>query len=1144
MLKFSKMLRTVAIFLSLVAALPSFSQSTRGAITGQVQDTSGAVVSGADVTLSSPSQGTKVTTRTNGAGVYRFDSLVVGEYIVSATAPNFGKIDSPASVTVGALVGRDFQLKPAGATGAVEVTTTRPDIQTEEAVRVQVIPAESLAELPIPGQNSLNLILTSPGVVRANNGTGGSGPGDSGIGSVNGARPRSNNFLLDGINNNDISVTGPQFVLANNDALQEVSFQTSNFTAEYGRAGGAVVSQVTKSGTNTIHGTLAETYRSELFLASTQTQRNAYFPALTAYQAALQANPATTLRAPILVPKFKENIPAFTIGGPVYIPKLYDGRDKTFFFSEGLWDRYSSGGSQASFTVPTVGGVATLQTLASTCPNVAAYLVSLGPARGANGVGTTLVPIDVQSNLASTTCNGNARTGQTVETGTFTRAAPEISLEHNYLIKLDHIASQKQNMMFRYIYDTISDTIGGNIGINSQFDVPSSQKYRSGNFNHTYSFSSSIVNEFRFGFSRAILDFSAAPGTLGSIQPAIGFATTQLSSLQLSATFPQGRTSNTFQYEDTVTVVRGRHAFKLGTQLLRQLATQQAPYNSRGTVTYGSNSVNGVVTNPIQPLANFIDNFAGGTGAAAVILFGSGRYHPNLFTMSFYAQDTYKATPTLTLTYGLRYENFGQPANIFKLPSFVGLGATDYANTDRVKQANKNFGPSVGFAYSPTLFNRPGAFVLRGGYQLTYDTFFNNLLSNMAAGAPNTQSSAPITLVSNAATPRGLSNFSSVLPGLTAVPVSPYTSLTSQFKQGIRNPYYNHFSLGVQTQISGGVVLDVAYVGTLGRQLFFTNNENPQVPDATFSTYATQTVPLYGLQNTRQVATRGLVQPRESGLTSNYNSLQIQVRRRQLHTFAGTLNLSSSYTWSKNLDVLSEVFALLGSGSLPSKPISQYGPAIGFDYGPSDNDRKHVSVTTMVMDFRGVHNSFLNQVVGGWTAAPILQVTSGQAYNLFNGTDRDLDGTTSNDRPNIGNVHAPINTRAVITSTSNCASGYYDPNLRTSASVLISQACVAPGNQHFVQAPVYQPFSPTIASRNQQYTSRYLDLDLNILKKFSITEQIHAEVRGEFFNVTNNQNFDTPNAPALVSSAGNTFQNYGLVSGGNRSFRVGGKILF
>jgi hypothetical protein len=1099
-----------------IGNIPAIAQSSRGAVTGTVQDAAGAVLPDADVTLLSPSTGVSSTLKTNKAGIYRFEAVLVGDYIVSASAPGFAKQQTPATVTVGALVGRDFALTISNVDTTVEVSTAAAELQTEDAVRSSVIPAAALAELPIVGQNSLNLILTAPGVVRSNQ----AGSLDSGIGAVNGARARSNNFLLDGLQNNDISVAGPQFVVTNNDELQEVSFQTSNFTAEYGRAGGAVVNQITKSGTNAIHGTVATVYRSEIFNASTNTQR-------------INFNNGSTKD---LKNKFKENIPAFTIGGPVVIPHLYNGHDKTFFFGAGQWDRESLNSSTVFAAIPTALGVATLQPLAAACPNVATFLALLGSSRGSSGTGSALVPISLPAPVASTSCSGGARTGQQVEVGQLVRNNPEIILDNNHLIRVDHVVSQKQNMMFRWLYDDTHDNLGGNVGINSQYDVPSTDRTMGANFNHTYSIRNNLVNEFRFGFVRANITFFLPSQTsLGATTP--DTTITGLSNLTLSSTFPQGRVSNNFQYQDTATLIKGKHAIRGGVEILRQLAVQIAPFNSRGQISYNTSASNAFTGGAISPLANFIDNY-GGTNGGPSISFGSGKYRPNLFTWTLFGQDTYKVSPNLTVTYGLRYENFGQPANGFKYPAFVGFGTTDVSSTAKVNPDNNNFGPSLGFSYSPHWSDHGignGSTVLRGGYQVTYDTFFNNLLSNMAAGSPNALSNTPIVSSSTAATPRGAGNISAILPTLVPVPINPYTNQASNFRQGIRNPYYHHISAGVQHQFQGNIVLDVAYVGSLGRQLFYTNLLNPAVPNPTFTGTGTQTTP-YGNQILRLFPNRGSIQIRDSGLTSNYHSLQVQVRRRAINTLAGKLSFSSSYTWSKNLDVLTEVFGTNSSPQDPSHSAAFGIPLKNYDYGPSDNDRRHVSSTIVQLQVRGPQNRILNEFLGGWSVAPILTVQSGTPYTVINGFDRNLDGSTTFSRPNIGNIKAPVNTRAQAVAATVCATGLQNP---------ANNACVTANDVHFIQVTSYSPTSPLIEARNANYTTRFLDLDANVLKTFKITERVGFELRGEFFNITNNQNFDTPSQNRNVSSNnGINFLNTSILNGGSRTMRVGGKIKF
>ena len=1134
--RLTRLLQFCSVLVCLLAtlSLSGYAQSTRGTVTGNVADRSGGMIANASVTLASPSTGVTMNTTTNTSGIYRFEAVMVGDYMVSAAAPGFATVSAPATVTVGAVVGRDFVLS-VGAVGAtVEVTSeSAVDLQTEDAVRSEVIPSAALADLPISGQNSLNLILLAPGAIRSNMG----GSLDSGIGAVNGGRARSNNFLIDGLQNNDISVAGPQFVITNNDELQEVSFQTSNFTAEYGRAGGAVVNQVTKSGTNGIHGTLVEVYKSQLFNASNNSQRITYNNALVAYNAAVLANPTTAGSPPILKPKFKENIPAFTIGGPIFIPHLYDGRDKMFFFGAGQWDRAPSN-AQATFTVPSAAGYATLQGLAAACPNIASYLTLVGSARGAgNGAaGSSLVSIALPAAVASTSCSGSARTGQNVEVGLFTRTAAETYKDDNYLARYDYVVSQKQNLMLRFLYDNAIDNFGGVMGVDPRFDVPFQNKTYSLNLNHVFAIRSNLVNELRLGASRANIGFfSPTPGL--ALMPDLGIP--GVSNLALSSTFPQGRISNNYQLQESVSYTRGRHTIRGGIDFLRQIATQTAPFNGRGIVTYATSASNAFTGGAISGMANFIDNYAGTNGAAS-ILFGSGAYHPSLFTKSGYLQDTFQANPQLTVTVGLRYENFGQPANGFKYPAFVGYGDTDITSTQKIPVDNNNFGPSVGFAYSPRFMGNGSSMVIRGGYQVTYDTLYNNLLSNIAGATPNALGNVPVPSTSTATTPRGLQNLAAVLPSLVPTAITPFTSASSILKKDIRNPYYHHFSLGIQQQMPANIIFDLAYVGSLGRQLYFTNPLNPALPNSTFTGTATESTALYGTQTLRLHANRGLVQTRDSGATSNYHSLQVQFRRRPLSTFAGQLYFAGSYTWSKYMDEMSETFGTNSSAQNPSRSPA-FGVNLKNDYGLSDDDRTHVFSFSGQLAVKSPKNIFLNEILGGWSVAPLLFIESGTPYTVINGFDRDLDGSTLGDRPDTGNPRAPVTTRAQVVATSVCGSGLSNPSLVTSTN----NGCVTANDVRFVQVTTYSPVSANLQGRNTFRTTRYLDLDTNVLKTFKITEHVGFELRGEIFNITNNQNFDTPSANRNVSSAnGVNFLNTFILNGGNRSMRVGGKLKF
>ena len=1116
-----------SVLLVIIAlGLTAVSQTSRGTISGTVADPGGAVLPNASITITEKSTGVTRETKTNSAGLYRFDAVMLGDYTVRAKATGFADVEAAVSVSANQVSERDFQLKVSGSTESVSVEAAAAQLQTEEPLRGGNIEAQSLVDLPIVGQNSLNLMLTLPGVVKSKL----SGSLDSGIGSINGSRARSNNFLIDGTDNNDISVAGPAYTITNNDAIQELAIQTDNFSSEFGRSNGAIVNQITKSGTNALHGTVAEVYHSELFDASNRTQRNAFFASQAAGQTA-------TLKS-----KFKENIPAFTFGGPVYIPHIYDGRGKTFFFAAGQWDRFSSGGAQQTFILPTDAGVASLQPLAATCPNVALYLGIIGAERGSATSGASNIPISLPAQVASSSCGGGARAGQTVQVGQFVRTVPSLFLDNNHLIRIDHIASEKQTLTFRWLYDNQLQT-AQNIGLIPAFDSNFQGRTMNAAFNDTYVISNTWTNEFRFSYERFNFFFPLADSTgIGSTLPefniggaALGASTGIVSNLGVSSTFPQGRVANSFQYQDAMSKIVGRHSFRFGGAILRQLASQVAPFNGRGQLEFSPSTNNAFTGGAVSALANFIDNFSGPEGGVATILFGSGKYRPDLFTWSLFFQDSWKATQNLTLNAGLRYEDFGQPANIFKFPAFTGFGNSNVNDGQRVNQDNTNFGPSLGFAYSPKWdggllgkLSGNGKSVLRGGYQLSYDTFYNNLLSNIAGASPNALSNLTITAVSTATTPRGVSGVSSIIPTLTPQPITPLTSINSVFNQNIRNPYTNRFSLGVQRETYGQMLIDVSYVGALSRQLFYTDPLNPFLPNATFTGTGARLFP-----------NRGPIQIRNSGANANYNGLQLSVRKPVVNTFLGEIGFTSNYTWSRNMDILTETF---GTNSSPQNPSRS--PLLAninsLDYGPSDNDRRHVWVSTMQWNIRGPKQSFLSQIFDGWSVAPIITLQSGTPYTPIDGLDRDFEGSAISDRPDVGNPDAPVNTRAIPVSLATCSSGLQNPD---------TGSCTTASAVHWVAVAGYNPPSALTARRNSVYTTGLVNVDADILKTFRLSERWKFEYRAEIFNLTNTENFNTPVAGKInvFSTAPGQFDNFSLLSGtntGNRTVRMGLKVIF
>ncbi len=1110
----------------------SYAQTSRGTVLGVVTDQQGGVVAGATVELTRTETNSTRSEVTNEVGIFRFDAVDLGNYDLTVKMTGFSTfVVKQIKVSANQTAAVDPVLAVATENVTVTVKGEAAEVQLNEEKRGTNITERSLAQLPISGQDSTNLILLLPGVTTNQTGVGG------GVGSVNGARARSNNYMIDGVENNDISVAGPGLILTNNDALQEVAIQTSNFSAEFGRAGGAVINQIIKSGTNNPAGTLAWVYRSQRLNASTRTQRLAYVPG--------SGNP--------LKPVFKENIPAFTFGSPVVIPHIYNGKDKTFIFVAGQWDRYSDGGTQASYRVPTEAGYQVLKPLATTCANVASYLGFLGSLRGNPANSASAYSIALPASLASTSCSGGARTGQTVETAIATLFAPTVYLNNNHQIRFDHQISNKQYFMVRWLYNRTTNS-PDSIGFTPDFSTLYSEKSFGVAVNHTYMISNHTTNEVRFNFQRVNLGYPLAnPESVGNTLPQISL--TGLSSIGVSSTYPQGRVSNSYQYQDTATTIRGTHSIRFGGDILRQLARQQAPFNYRGTASYFSTSSSTLVPGGVTSMANWIDDYAGTSSGPVSITFGSGIYYPNLFRWTLFAQDGWKVTQHLTLNYGIRYENFGQPANSFKYPAYTGNTPGAITTSTKVNPDNNNFGPSFGFAWNPDpksgwlankllakLFGK-GKLVVRGGYQLTYDTWYNNLLSNMAAGSPNALANVPVPSSSTAATPRGLSNLSAVLPSLVPTAVDDLSSASSQFDANIRNPYTQRWSLGIQREILGKTVLDIAYVGSVTRKQFRTVAMNPYLPNAALNGFGS-----------RIVSTIGARQIRASFVNGNYNSMQLGIRRRFSNTPVGGLSFDSNYTWSRNMDTGTETFATNGSpqnASISPILVERMGLSGNIDYGPSDNDRRHMWSTSLMWDIRGPKSGILGQILGGWSTASTLTFRSGVPYTVLNGFDRMYEGGADATalRPDVGNPNAPVDTRAVTVpvgaaSASACPSGLRDLNVTASASN--GYGCTTSDQVRWIAVTSYSVPGANTAGRNSVYTSGYSSVNLNALKTFRFTEKVRLEYRAEIFNLLNHENFDSPGSvtKTVNGTGAGLFLNFTQISGGSRTMRMGLKLLF
>lgn len=1098
-MKLSRPFLALAFLSSLfvLAASVTCPQTSRGTLTGTVTDSSGAVIAKASVSIKQV--GTNVTrqTVTNDAGIYRFDAVDLGTYSLSVQATGFHTKDT-TGVQIEAAHTTDInvtlEVGAASETVTVEASAFEVQLQTSEQVRGANFSDRTVENLPIAGLDSLTITQLLPGVVTANRGPGNNINEDGTFAfSVNGQRPRGNNFMIDGVENNDISIAGPAYTITNPDAVEEVNVQTSNFSAEFGRAGGAVINQITKSGTNDLHGTATYVYTGSAFQALSNVQKAAGFTS---------------------APRQVNNIPDFTIGGPVVIPHVYNGHDKTFFFAAAQWNRLFGEVSGANLRIPTDSGVATLQALAAQCPNAALYLKALGSLRGDPNNSPASISLVVPS--ATGTCDNSTRAGLALATGLFVRRQSFSSLDNNHQIRIDHRVSARQTMSFRWLYD--SSVTGPTLHNLPGFDNNFTGLTLSGSFADTYVINSRWTNEFRFNYGRIGFNFPlAAPDAFHATSPA--YTISGVTGFGGATNIPQFRFANNWQYQDAMSYVRGTHTFRFGIDYLRQLARQHPPFNERGSLLYFK-------SNGVQAFANFLDDF-GGSGGSLNRQFGSPIYHPNLFRQSYFFQDSWKTTQNLTLNLGLRYENFGMPVNTFAVAAFTNYDPVNFAAPHKVPGDNNNFAPTVGFAWNPKSQNLIDHMmggkhmVWRGGFQVSYDTWFNNLLSNIAGSSPNTLGGI-IPSVTSASTPRGVTNFSTQFAGIQATPPTAQSPQSNLFLLPFRNPYTDRWSLGFEREMPYGLIWDSSYVGSVSHKLFRSIDMNPIVDPATAARFMPQVGP-------RTV--------RATSANSNYESLQLELKRPFRATPVGNFQFDGSYTYGHYLDEVSDVF---GFDSNPSsfQSVSQVaGGSRHLDYANSDFDRRHVGSLGVVWGLRGPTRGVAGSLVGGWQLSAVATWQTGIPFTVANGTDRNGDGQTTVDRPDIGNPSAPLNTRAILQSS--CATGYANPDLPGSP-------CVSPTSVHFIEG-VGLPNANTVG-RNALTLPGLDNIDFAAAKVFRFTERMNLEFRADLFNALNTLNlgYTTPgfgNGQAVTDPAG-TFLNQALTQDNPRSMRVMARLSF
>ena len=1064
--------RFLAAFLAFTGV--ACAQTSRGTVTGTVLDSSGAVIAQAHATLTSEQTGVRLTTDSNDTGIYRFDAVDLGIYDLTVERAGFKTVlvsrigvDANRTTTV------DARLEVGAAETRIEVKGEWSELLIKDSpLRGGNFGTREARDLPLISLNPLSLARILPGATEASGSTiwgggytNGGGASASAISnfngagfSINGQRPRGNNYLLDGTENNEIYLSGEEQVFVIADAVEEVSVQTGNFGAEFGRAGGGVFNVVTRSGTNDLHGTLLWRYQSQRFDSVSNLEK-------------LNGIPQSV---------FSRNVFGFTAGGPVR-------KSKTFFFAAFQQDDQHTTVNHP-IIIPTADTVTRLRSLFPGNPRLNLYLSTLGNLRGSGAPFNLALGIDPQ-------------TGVDRGSAAFATAAyvlPGINSGPQWLARIDHYQSERHRLSWRYTYDSRHDfPQAAPFHGFAQEDAFSHHNFL---FADSYTLGPSYTNEFRFSYTRPNVSLNTIwPGSLpvASTLPQIVIQSISSPGFAGGNEFHD---ANNLLFQETQTKLSGRHALRYGVEFLQQFVTAQSAA-TKGSIGY-TNSPG------YSAFANFLDDFSG-PSASITIVFGAPIFRPDQLHQAYFFQDNWKPTPSVALTMGLRYENFGQYANALAYPAFAGFEPNQFLVRHEVRPENKDFGPAFGLAWSPhgRVFGE-GKTVLRGGYQLSYDY----LPTQMALLGPASSDPNAITNVITAPNSgRGFANWLERLPTSAGAPSLMDAQMV--LDGNLRNPYTERWSFGVQRQLAGAMALEVSYVGAESHRLTDRADWNPRLPAGTLRIH-----PDYGQ-----------VWVKTSEGNSSYHALQARLDRR----FSRGFQISASYTWSKMIDSTSDGVASVNATepsntNLTSVPV-MYG-GMKLDRAVSEFDRPQRLAIAYLWALPGPHKHWPRYILGDWQLAGITIFQSGTPFTVGNGFDRN-NYADRQDRPDIGNPKAPLNARAIVFPA--CPTGYRNPD---------TSACVTPSDVHWVEGIGF-PNGSTVG-RNTLRTGGTNNFDLNLTKSIPFGETRRLELRWEALNAFNHPQYVNAPLRSVFNTVPGQFLNRDLTNSRIRRMWVQVKLAF
>jgi hypothetical protein len=1055
-----------------------FASGPTGAITGTVTDPSGAVVRKARITVLNEATNATRDAETNDDGDYTVALLPPGRYRVTTEMSGFRRsVFNDVPVDVDQTVRVDFTLEVGAATEEIKVKDTPPAIQTDTSTLGQVVNNRLVQELPLNERNFLNFALLVPGSQLPAEGSQNSTQG--GALSVNGAREQSNNFLLDGVDNNDPYIN--QYVaLPSVDAIQEFKVQSSDYSAEYGRASGAQINVVLKSGTNAFHGALFEYFRNR----SLDAKNYFDFPDCTATSVPGECGG---------IPALQRNQFGGTLGGPIV-------KNKTFFFIsyEGLRLRQA-------------------QTREATVPSYTQCATALGISQGFGGPSSPVPICQPAPNQFPSTLYPAANIGTTIF-----RAAPVIRRSDNlYSAKLDQHFSATDTVSAHY--SLIDQNIFNPFDpVNAFTALPG---YGSFALNHgqnaglewTRVVHSRLLNEFRLGFIRmraTVLqqnhgtDFNAALGFPDVLTNPVDLGYPDISlngfdGIGEPVNYPQNRHDTTLQLADNVAWTVGRNQFKMGVDVHHLRIDNYLDFLARGEWLF----LGCVLTQsptctpppgfdlPTLSLAELWSDIPDAAIGVTGNTFNSLRSHG----VSTYVQDDIHVVPRFLLNVGLRYEYNSPPVeakNHFSVPDLSSNSATCspvpdcrfiQAGTNGIPRATysptrTNFGPRIGIAWRPLESER---WVVRSAYGIFYDSPIANI--NIFPRINPPYYDLALHQQNPATCPGFVCTVQDIL--LQASGLVQDNMISPKF----RNGYMQQWNADLQYEVLPNWMVDAAYVGSKGTHLNDVLDLNQQDP-------ATGVFPYPQFASILFVG---------SNANSSYNSLQLRSEKRTSHG----LSLLLAYTYSKSFDDISSVFAgSVGSG------LPQNSRDLGADRGPSDFNAVHRFSGSFVYDLP-LHRVWANgpgwsgRLLGNWQAGGIVTAQTGSPFTVVlpGGSTSAAAAFGNPARPDlVGNPFQP----GPVVANPGCP---YTPPTQVRVAQTWFNACAFATPS---LGPTGLPLFGT-EGRNVLTGPGYTDLDFGLSKSMALGREAHRlQFRGDFFNLFNHPNFDVPNHVLGTSNFG------------------------